>query len=149
TATDEELARWPTRGQVLLRRREAMKREVRIMITVSGFLRDRLIDQGWPAERVVVLTRGIDTELFSHAGKPPVGERAPVVFFAGRLIEVKGTAYLLRAMHEVRKQLPGAELLIAGSGPLRRALERQAAELGVPVRFLGRATPDAIRACHA
>ncbi|MHB1225570.1 MAG: glycosyltransferase [Gemmatimonadaceae bacterium] len=149
TATDEEMARWPTRGRVLLRRREAMKREVRVMITISAFLRDRLVERGWPAEKVVVLTRGIDTRLFTPEGKPPLAERAPIVFFAGRLIEVKGTAYLLRAMQEVQRHVPEAVAVIAGSGGSRAVLERQATELGVRARFLGRATPEVIRACHA
>lgn len=149
TATDEELARWPTRGRVLLRRREAMKREVRIMITISEFLRDRLVEGGWPAEKVVVLARGIDTALFTPDGNPPLAGRAPIVLFAGRLIEVKGTTYLLRAMQEVQRHVPGAEVVIAGSGELRPVLERQASELGVTVRFLGRATPEELRARHA
>jgi len=149
TATDEELDRWPRRGRVLLRRRDAMKREVRRIIVVSDFLRRQVVERGWPEERVTVLYRGIDTELFTPCGAPPLAARAPVVFAAGRLIEIKGTVHLVRAMSEVQRRVPGAELVIAGSGELRPELQREAQELGIRVRFLGRATPDIIRACLA
>jgi glycosyltransferase involved in cell wall biosynthesis len=149
TATDEELQRWPMRGRVFLRRRDAMKRELQLIITVSDFLRRQVVARGWPPEKVVVLHRGIDTALFTPEGARPLAERDPIVFFAGRLIEVKGTIHLLRAMREVQARIPRAELVIAGSGALRPVLERQAAELGVRVRFLGRARPEVIRACLA
>jgi glycosyltransferase involved in cell wall biosynthesis len=149
TATDAELAQWKVRGRVFLRRREAMKREVRLILTVSEFLRRQVVERGWPAERVVVQYRGIDTELFTPEGTRPLAVRAPIVFHAGRFIEVKGATYLIRAMRAVQDVVPDAELVIAGTGPLRSALEREAHELGVRVRFLGMVTPDAIRAWHA
>jgi glycosyltransferase involved in cell wall biosynthesis len=149
TATEAELRQWATRGRVLLRRKEAMKREMQRIVTISDFLRRQLVERGWPAEKIRVIHRGIDTERFTPEGSPPLSERAPVVFFAGRLIEVKGTTYLLRAMREVRTRVPDARLVIAGAGELRAALEREAGELGVPVRFLGRASADVVRACHA
>lgn len=148
TATEAELWRHRKRGRVLVRRREALKRELAQLITISDFLYDRLLAAGWPAERLVKLRRGIDTALFTPDGAPPLETRRPVVFHAGRLIEVKGTAYLLRAMRRVQARLPLAELVVAGAGALRRPLEEEAAALGVRVRWLGRATPETIRACH-
>ncbi|HEU4630924.1 MAG TPA: glycosyltransferase [Gemmatimonadaceae bacterium] len=149
TATDEELYQWKVRGRVFLRRREAMKHEVRLILTVSDFLRRQVIARGWPVEKVVVQYRGIDTDLFTPEGRPSLAERAPVVFHAGRLMEAKGTIYLVRAMRRVQDAVPDAELVVAGSGAQGPVLEREARALGVRVRFLGRVAPEVVRACHA
>jgi glycosyltransferase involved in cell wall biosynthesis len=145
TAKDEDMWRQPQYGRVFLRRRESMMREVQQIITVAEFIRRQLVERGWPSEKMVVVHSGIDTELFTPEGKPSPGERPPMVFFAGRLIEKKGVTYLIQAMHDVQQQVPDAELVIAGAGALMSPLEAQARELGVRARFVGRATPEEIR----
>lgn len=146
TASDEELARWPKRGRIFLRRREELKRAGSRFIAVSGFIRDMLVAKGWPAERIVVHYMGVDTQLFQPDPRARrQAEREPIVFFAGRLIEKKGLPYLIDAMRVVGERIPDAEVVIAGQGPLRAALERQVAERGVRVRFIGSVTPEAIR----
>jgi glycosyltransferase involved in cell wall biosynthesis len=149
TATDEGIRRSRPRGPVFLRRREAMRRKVQLVITVSEFLRRQAVERGWPQGKIVVQYRGIDTERFTPEGASPLSARAPIVFCAGRLIDVKGTAYLLQAMREVQAHVPGAALVVAGAGELRRALERKARDLGIRVRFLGQANPETMRACYA
>jgi phosphatidyl-myo-inositol dimannoside synthase len=52
----------------------------------------------------------------------------PVVVCVGRLVARKGQDNLVRAMPAVRRRVPGAQLLLVGDGPLRRRLERMAAE---------------------
>ena len=61
------------------------------------------------------------------------------VVFVGRLVEKKGIEYLIRAMPEVRNQLPNMELVIVGSGPLDESLRKLAEALGIggAVKFLG------------
>lgn len=56
-----------------------------------------------------------------------------------RLIEQKGVSDGLRAFARAAQQYPNAYLLIAGEGPLRMALESEAAALGIKnrVHFLG------------
>jgi glycosyltransferase involved in cell wall biosynthesis len=62
---------------------------------------------------------------------------APVVLFAGKLIEKKQPLMLIEAFARVRAEQP-CWLLIAGDGPLRWAAEDLVARLGVPdVRFAG------------
>lgn len=146
TATDAELARQPTRGRVYLRRRAAMQREAARIVAVSGFIADLLRARGWPDDRLTVHHMGVDTGLFRpDPAALPVHERPPVVFFAGRLIEKKGLEHLIDALAAARARVPDAELVVAGVGPRRAALERRAAAAGVPVRFLGRVSPDEIR----
>jgi glycosyltransferase involved in cell wall biosynthesis len=74
-------------------------------VAASQHIRDRLVDKGYPAERVTVVPNGVDTELFRPA---QAGECAPlceqlgipsvarVVGFAGRKQEVKGFDVFLR-----------------------------------------------------
>ncbi len=72
--------------------------------------------------------------LRSELGLPP---DCVTVGVACRLIEQKGVAYAVEAFKRVAPDYPNVYLLIAGEGPLRPALERQAAPLGDRVRFLG------------
>ena len=87
-----------------------------------------------PAEPSV--PNGAVRELRSALGVPP---DAPLVAVVARLVEQKGVAYLLDAFRRVASELPAARLLVVGDGPLRAALEAQAAALGVAsrVRFTG------------
>jgi phosphatidylinositol alpha-mannosyltransferase len=61
------------------------------------------------------------------------------VLFLGRLVKRKGCRELILAFAELVKNLPQAELLIAGDGPDRQALEKLAEQLGLgkKIKFLG------------
>lgn len=59
------------------------------------------------------------------------------VAFVGRLDAVKGVTLLLEAFAALRARHPQARLTIAGDGPARALLERQAQGLGDAVRFAG------------
>jgi glycosyltransferase involved in cell wall biosynthesis len=58
---------------------------------------------------------------------------------AGRLVELKGIEYLLRAAAAVQSEFPALRVEIAGSGPQRTKLEDAAVQagLGGQVKFLG------------
>jgi len=117
------------------------------LVAVSGFIRDCLRDnEGLPEDRIRVLYNGIEPERFEAVpdraalrGELGVGPEDPVVGIAARFAPVKDHATLLRAFVRVREALPAAKLVLAGDGPLREDLERQAAEAGIveAVRFLG------------
>jgi len=117
------------------------------LVAVSGFVRDCLRDnEGLPQDRIRVLYNGIEPERFDAQtdrvalrAELGVGPEDPVVGIAARFAPVKDHATLLRAFARVRHALPAAKLVLAGDGPLREDLERQAAEAGIAeaVRFLG------------
>jgi rhamnosyl/mannosyltransferase len=89
-------------------------------------------------EKCRVVPYGIDLELFR---KTPAleargaeirrrhGDR-PLLVAVGRLIYYKGFEFAIRALRDV----PDAELVVIGDGPLRSDLERLARELGVAER---------------
>ena len=58
---------------------------------------------------------------------------------AGRLVELKGIEYLLRAAAALRREFPALRVEIAGSGPQREKLEEAVAHAGLEgqVKFLG------------
>ncbi len=68
-----------------------------------------------------------------------VAGEAPLLGCVGVLLPDKGQAWLIRALVEIRKEFPGARLLLAGDGPLRRELAALAEtlHLGDAVIFAG------------
>lgn len=70
----------------------------------------------------------------------------PVVLCLGRLADEKGFDVALHAFASISRRRPDARLVIAGDGPARAALERQAAQLGLEraVRFVGWVEPDGV-----
>lgn len=55
----------------------------------------------------------------------------PIIVYVGRLIDAKNIKTLLFAFHSVQKEIPGAGLVIAGTGPRRSFLEHLAKKLGL------------------
>ncbi len=74
------------------------------------------------------------------------GPARPVLLFLGRLVEVKGVDYLLRAFAVVERRRPDAALVIAGDGPQRAELQALAADLGIrSVEFIGLVSDPGIK----
>jgi glycosyltransferase involved in cell wall biosynthesis len=65
------------------------------------------------------------------------GDGQPVVLAVGRLAAQKGFATLLAAATRWQDRDPGPLLVLAGEGPLDRALRAQADASGIRIRFLG------------
>lgn len=95
-----------------------------------------------PARKYAVIPNGIDLS----ASCARDGERrqsspadGPVVATVGRLSREKGHRFLIIAMKEILETLPGARLMIAGTGAMERELRDLAAStgLGKSVDFLG------------
>lgn len=90
-------------------------------LALTGFARDLMIRDGYPAEKIVVKPNSVpDT---SEVGRPDPG--SPYFFFAGRLIDVKGVRTLLDAWQRVTAGR--VRLVIAGDGELRNLVRAAAA----------------------
>lgn len=111
-----------------------------LFLAVSKFIRQKLVEQGFPEERALVHYTGVDTKKFQPASK----ERDPVILFVGRLEESKGVGFLIRAAGEVQKQLPETELVLIGEGSLRDGLEKDAKRQVRRYRFLGLRTSEEV-----
>ncbi len=119
---------------VYLQRREGLQQEGRLFLTVSKFIQEKLLEQGFPAHKVLVHYSGITISNFTP---DPDIVREPIVLFVGRLTEKKGCEYLIQAMAQVQSRLPEMELVLIGDGPLRSPLESLARRVLRRHQFLG------------
>ena len=106
---------------------------------ISRFNRDHLVRKtGVEEEKFVVIPCGVDTHRFrpdEETRAKPAGVKT--ILTAGGLVPPKGIPRLLEAMRDPRLKQLGCRLVIAGDGPVKGVLERQAAALGVNAAFLG------------
>lgn len=113
-----------------------------LFIAISEFTRQKMLQRGFPKEKIMLHYIGVDTDYF----KPDLAiKKEPIVLFVGRLVEKKGCEYLIKAMSKVQKSHPEKKLIIIGDGPLRESLELLASDTLSNFRFLGVQTPDAVR----
>ena len=102
---------------------------------------DRLIANGMPETKVTVIANGLPPTAFAKAD--PAFHRSASLLRVGMIARMnsplKNHSTFLRAAARVHSKLSGTEFLLAGDGPLRPELERQAEELGIRnhVQFLG------------
>ena len=107
-----------------------------LFLCVSEYIRHRVLELGFPEERTYVHYIGIDVDAIQPRA---VCEEQPIVLHVARLVEKKGTEYLIRAFAQVVADKPDVKLLIVGAGPLRKSLEALVRELGIvkSVEFMG------------
>jgi len=110
-------------------------------LAVSNFVRRKLLEQGFPGDRILLAYTGVDTMKF----KPASTEDRPIILFVGRLVEQKGAEFVIRAGCEVQRQFPDVELVLIGDGYLRKELETLARQSLRRYRFLGVQTPGEVR----
>lgn len=121
--------------------RGKLKASSATFLAVSKFVRRKLLEQGFPADRILLAYTGVDTMKF----KPASTEDRPILLFVGRLVEEKGAEFVIRAASEVQRQLPDVELVLIGDGYLRTELETLARQSLRRHRFLGVRTPGEVR----
>jgi len=107
-----------------------------LFLCASSFIRQRLLQMGFPEARTRIHYIGVDCRAI-HLRQD--SEEAPVILHVARLVEVKGTQYLLRAFAALARRYDSVKLVIIGDGPLRRRLQALASSLGISdrVEFLG------------
>jgi glycosyltransferase involved in cell wall biosynthesis len=100
-------------------------------IAISAAVRDRLVADGIPANRVSIVHEGVDVERIEHL--PPASvhaafylpTHAPVVGNVGALTAQKGQHDLIEAAALVVRDVPDVRFVILGEGELRAELEQQ------------------------
>ncbi len=116
-------------------------------VAVSGGLQKALIKQGIPEKKITVVYNGLDPQIFrgkEHIDpgwrkRAGIAEDVPLVSIVGRLHQVKGHRYFLKAAAELLKNRKDIHFLVVGSGPEREALEELTNDLGISeyVTFTG------------
>jgi glycosyltransferase involved in cell wall biosynthesis len=128
------------------------------VIAVSPHVADQAVSLGVDAERVRVIRSGVDAERFRPGDRRQAREAlaidayTPLVLFVGNLEPRKQLDVLLRAMVQVQRAVPDAQLAIVGSGAAAgvddqtRRLQHLACELDLATaaRFTGAVDADTL-----
>lgn len=116
--------------------RKKLAREGDLFICVSNYIRNRVLELGFPEERTVVHYIGIDSDAIQPI-KKNVASRT--ILHVARLVEKKGTRYLIEAFGKIARKFADVNLVIIGEGPLRQELENLTNSLGLDqrVNFMG------------
>lgn len=105
-----------------------------LLICQTEFMKQQLME-GIPRIvarlNVVVIRNPVDLEEIACRSLETIALRSNYIVSAGRLIPEKGFDILINSFYSIQKEFPELELLILGEGPLRPALEKQVAQLGL------------------
>ena len=114
---------------------------------------------GYPAARMFDSPHCVDNAWFSARASRSardalrarlgISANTRLILFAGRLLALKRPLDVVEAVARLRGKAQAVELLVAGSGPLEGALRKKAAELGVPLHFLGFCNQSQMPAAYA
>jgi len=113
-------------------------------VCVSQSVADYCSQRGFAADKLSVISNGIDVSLWQNA-RPidltALGVRPErrVMIYVGRLDEQKGLTPLFYELPAAFRDLPNYDLLLLGDGPQREHLAKLARQLGIAERihFLG------------
>jgi L-malate glycosyltransferase len=94
-------------------------------------------DTGVPPHKISVVPNGLPDAAFRPAAPAAIATPLPLVLCVANLISYKGHRHLLDAVALLKTRGLACTLALAGEGPERAALRRQAEWLGIDVRFLG------------
>ncbi|EDX86490.1 glycosyl transferase, group 1 family protein [Synechococcus sp. PCC 7335] len=135
-----------------LRKRAQLFESSNCIIAISNYIRQRLIEQGCPEEKVNVHYIGVDLQQFNaeitreiKASNTQLVNHQTTILFVGRLVEKKGCEYLLRSMAHVQQLMPYVKLIVIGDGVLRQPLENMASKTLRHCQFLGLQSTEMVK----
>jgi len=106
---------------------------------ISEFGRRHLLDKtGVDGHNFFVIPCGVDTERFRpNDEKVSNSSEDGIILTVASLVPPKGIPFLLKAFSDPEIKRLGKKLVIAGDGPMRDELMKEASRLRVDVEFLG------------
>ncbi|HEY3901257.1 MAG TPA: glycosyltransferase family 4 protein [Chthoniobacter sp.] len=93
-----------------------------MILCPSTFVRDSMLQNNIPAEKLFVNPFGVDTQIFKPRPMPP---EKPRFISVGTICLRKGFQYLFRAFEKVKSSVPDAELICLGDYKTDFRLERR------------------------
>ena len=125
-------------------------RKIDRLISPSEFMREKLLEGGFPAYQIVYMRNFAKDEVLAHArtDEDLTDRESPYLLFFGRLSREKGVDVLVDAFLSIAGRIPGWRLVIAGEGPEREAIEEQLGDHpdGGRVELVGFQRGDALSA---
>jgi glycosyltransferase involved in cell wall biosynthesis len=147
---------WAEQSEAYRRRIDTENRcmaEANAVVTLSESMRREIVARGVPADRVVVVPNGVDTDAFAPRTRPIALKeryglaRAFVFGYVSNLDHSReGQELLVQAAAELRRRGIRAIAMVIGDGPRRPVLEELARGLGAEdaVIFTGRVPHEAV-----
>jgi glycosyltransferase involved in cell wall biosynthesis len=129
-----------------------------LVVTLGEAMRDEIVGRGVPAEKVLIIPNAVSGEFLQPLPDPAKLREAlglrpgeNVVGVVSTLVKHEGIGTLLEATQILRNRGLPVRALIVGDGPERKALQRQAAALGLgeAAVFTGRVPAAKVREYHA
>lgn len=128
--------------------------DLRHLLAHSQVLKQEYVKQGFPAQAITVIPRGLPSEYFAQEPAPLDYGREMRLLYVGRLTEVKGVHIAIEAIgHLAREgQLEAVHLDIVGAGEADyvQRLQQRVAALGLErqVCFRGHLSPQDLMASY-
>ncbi|UHD18605.1 glycosyltransferase [Thiocapsa bogorovii] len=112
------------------------------VVAISEGIRDVLLAEGLPAEKLRVVRSAVDYAAYARpcaraaiAARLGVPENALLIGVVAQLIQRKGHADLIEALPPLMDRFPGLQVLFFGKGPLADTLAAQIARKGLTGRI--------------
>ena len=114
----------------------------------SNFLRDHLIERGFSDQNTFTHYVGVDTQRSKRILESAEKKSRKTIVHVARLVEKKGTKYLIKAFAKIADHHKDAQMIIIGEGPLRSELMELVATLRLQdsVKFTGAIHNDEVLA---
>lgn len=113
------------------------------LVGVSEGVKSRLLELGFPKEKCMAISNGVDWSKFESVPRLEWDKRLPQVIMASRFAKQKDQPTLIQAMRILKAQQVQTKLSLAGLGKTRLLQQSQkvSAELGLTeqIEFLGHA----------
>lgn len=119
------------------------------VITVSYAMKDELEKLGFPKDKIKVCWSGVNPskydpnrisrkEKMQIKKKYGIKDNEQMLFFVGRLVNVKGIDNLLKAMPKVLEDFPNTKLVILGIGDMELYLKSMVEDFGIQDKVIFR-----------
>ena len=87
-----------------------------LVLVLSEYIREFVLELGWPEDRVEVDRLGIDLEMFPYRAPRVDTGSGPVILSVSNFQPKKGLVYLVRAFAQIAARHDGARLRLLGGG---------------------------------
>lgn len=117
-------------------------------ITVNSlFLKQKLVNKGFIADNIKIIPIGIDTDFFNNNLQMNIKEEVFKIITVGRLIELKGQSFGIKAIKLLRDKGYNVVYTLVGKGEELESLKQLVLELNLEdsVCFLGSKNQEEIR----
>ncbi len=115
--------------------------EADAVVAVSQHLKETLLEFAIPEEKIAVVARGVDLDVFTPGDRAEARRRlgiaagSRVLLWIGRIVEVKGLDVLVDACARLRDRGVEFQAYLVGDGPLRSTLEAASRSRGLADRI--------------